>query len=67
VEVFTSSPPCSGGRLLPKLIEETEEEYKDKIEVEIYQGICEKPNDYLIQASPTVVIDVLSTQIVLPS
>lgn len=52
---------------MPKLIEETEEEYKDKIEVEIYQGICEKPKDYLIQASPTVVIDVLSTQIVLPS
>jgi len=57
MEVFTSNPPCSGGRLLLKLIEEIKDEYKDKIEVEIYRGICEKLKEYQIQASPAVVID----------
>jgi hypothetical protein len=30
VEIFTSEPPCSGGRLLLKLIEKIKEEYKEK-------------------------------------
>jgi hypothetical protein len=57
IEIFTSNPPCSGGRLLLKLIEEIKEEYKDKIEVEIYRGPCEKLKEYNIQTSPAIVID----------
>lgn len=57
VEVFTSEPPCSGGKLLLKLIKEIEEEYKGKIEVEIYRGMCDKLNEYQIEASPALVID----------
>ncbi|MEM0313022.1 MAG: thioredoxin family protein [Candidatus Bathyarchaeia archaeon] len=57
VEVFTSEPPCSGGRLLLKLIEKIREEYKDKIEVEIYRGMNPKLSEYGIAASPAVVID----------
>jgi len=57
VEVFTSQPPCSGGRLLLKLIEGIKEEYKDKIEVEVYRGICGTLKEYQIEASPAVVID----------
>jgi len=57
VEVFTSEPPCSGGRLLLKLIEKIKEEYKDKIEVEIYRGINPKLSEYGINSSPAVVID----------
>jgi len=57
VEVFTSSPPCSGGRLLLRLVEEIKEEYKDKIEVEIYRGPCENLKEYNIQTSPAIVID----------
>jgi len=57
VEVFTSKPSCSGGRLLLKLIEGIKEEYEDKIEVEVYRGICEKLKEYQIEASPAVVID----------
>ncbi|MEM1515539.1 MAG: thioredoxin family protein [Candidatus Bathyarchaeia archaeon] len=57
VEVFTSEPPCSGGRLLLKLIEKIKEEYKDKIEVEIYRGINPKLSEYDINSSPAVVID----------
>jgi predicted DsbA family dithiol-disulfide isomerase len=57
VEIFTSEPPCSGGRLLLKLIEKIKEEYKDKIEIEIYKGQNPKLSEYGINASPAVVID----------
>ena len=57
VEVFTSEPPCSGGRLVLKLIEKIKEEYGDKIEVEIYRGVCQKLEEYGIKASPAIVID----------
>jgi len=57
VEVFTSEPPCSGGRLLLKLIEKIKEEYRDKIEVEIYRGVCQRLEEYGIKASPAIVID----------
>lgn len=57
VEVFTSEPPCSGGRLLLKLIEEIKKEYKEKVEVEVYRGMSEKLKEYGIEASPAVVID----------
>jgi predicted DsbA family dithiol-disulfide isomerase len=57
VEVFTSEPPCSGGRLLLNLINKIKEEYKDKIEVEIYRGVNPKLSEYGIAASPAVVID----------
>jgi hypothetical protein len=57
IEVFTSEPPCSGGRLLLKLIEKIKEEYGDKIEVEIYRGVCQKLEEYGIKASPAIVID----------
>lgn len=42
VEVFTSEPPCSGGRLLLKLIDEIKKEYGDKINIKIYKGPSEK-------------------------
>lgn len=57
VEVFTSEPPCSGGRLLLKLIEKIKEEYGDKVDIEIYRGINPKLKEYGIAASPAVVID----------
>jgi len=57
VEVFTSEPPCSGGRLLLRLIAEIKEGYKNKIELQIYRGINEKLKEYDIQTSPAIVID----------
>jgi predicted DsbA family dithiol-disulfide isomerase len=57
VEVFTSEPPCSGGRLLLKLIERVKEEYKDRVEVVVYRGENPKLSEYGINASPAVVID----------
>lgn len=57
VEVFTSEPPCAGGRLALKLINKIKDEYKDKIEIEIYRGTNPKLNEYGIAASPAVVID----------
>ncbi|MCS7097819.1 MAG: thioredoxin family protein [Candidatus Methanomethyliaceae archaeon] len=57
VEVFVSEPPCSGGRNLLKLIEKIKEEYKDRIEIEIYRGINPKLNEYGIEMGPAIVID----------
>ena len=57
VEVFTSQPPCSGGRLLLKLMEEIKEEYGDQIEVEVYRGSCDQLKKYKIDVSPAIVID----------
>lgn len=57
VEVFTSEPPCSGGRLLLRLIGRIKEEYKDKIEVEIYKGVNQRLAEYQIATSPAIVID----------
>lgn len=57
VEVFISEPPCSGGRLLLKLIEQIKGEYKDKIDVEIYRGLNPKLDEYDIKSSPAIVID----------
>ena len=57
VEVFVSEPSCSGGRLVLKLIDEIKGEYGDKIEVEVYKGLCEKAKEYDLKVSPAIVID----------
>jgi len=57
VEVFTSEPSCSGGRLLLRLIDRIKEEYEDRIEVEIYKGVNQRLDEYQITTSPAVVID----------
>ncbi|MEM2227548.1 MAG: hypothetical protein QXR82_01940 [Candidatus Bathyarchaeia archaeon] len=57
VEVFTDEPSYSGGRLLLKLIERIKEEYKDKIEIEIYCGANLKLKEYGIAASSALIID----------
>lgn len=57
VEVFTSEPPCSGGRLLLKLIDKIKEEYEKKIEVEIHKGVNPRLSEYNIETSPAVIID----------
>jgi hypothetical protein len=57
VEVFISEPPCSGGRLLLKLIDKIREEYRETIEVEICKGVNPKLCEYNIETSPAVVID----------
>ncbi len=57
VEVFTSEPSCSGGRLVLKLIDEIRKEYGDKIEIETYKGPSEKTKEYGLKVSPAIVID----------
>lgn len=57
VEVFTSEPSCSGGRLLLKLIDEIKEQYGDKIDVKVYKGVVEKTKVYDIETTPALVID----------
>ena len=57
VEVFTSLPPCSGGRLMKRMVEELKQKYGDKIEVRLYEGVTEKTKEYGIDTTPAVVID----------
>lgn len=57
VEVFASLPPCSGGRLVLRLIEEAKKEYGDSIDVKVYKGQSEKTEEYGLNVSPAIIID----------
>jgi predicted DsbA family dithiol-disulfide isomerase len=57
VEVFASLPPCSGGRLVRKMMKVIEEKYGDRVEIKIYEGINEKVEEYGIETTPAIVID----------
>ena len=57
VEVFASLPPCSGGRLVKKMMKKVEEKYGDRVEIKIYEGINDKVKEYGIETTPAIVID----------
>ena len=57
VEIFASDPPCSGGRLLIKLIDRIKEEYEGKAEFVIHRGVNEKTEEYGLSVTPAIVID----------
>lgn len=57
VEVFTSLPPCSGGRMVKKAMHEILEKYGDRVEIKIYEGVNEKVKEYGIDTTPAIVID----------
>ncbi|MEM2025462.1 MAG: hypothetical protein QXW94_04145 [Desulfurococcaceae archaeon] len=57
VEVFVSEPPCSGGRLLLRLMDEVKRQCGDMIEVEVHRGPTREAEAYGIKVSPAVVID----------
>jgi len=57
VEVFASLPPCSGGRMVKKMMREIAERYGDRVEIKIYEGVNEKVKGYGIDTTPAIVID----------
>jgi len=57
VEIFASEPPCSGGRLLLKLIESVKEDYDGKVEFVVYYGENDKTREYGIETTPAFVVD----------
>lgn len=57
IEVFTSQPSCSGGRMVLRLIEQIKKEYGDKIEVEVFKGLTDKAKEYDLKVSPAIIID----------
>ena len=57
VEVFASLPPCSGGRMVKKMMKEIAEKYGDRVEIKIYEGANEKTKEYGIETTPAIVID----------
>ena len=57
IEVFTSLPPCSGGRIVKKMMREIEKKYGERVEIKIYEGKSEKAKEYGIETTPAIVID----------
>jgi hypothetical protein len=57
IEVFTSQPSCSGGRMVLRLMEQIKREYGDKIEVEVFKGLTDKAKEYGLKVSPAIIID----------
>lgn len=57
IEVFTSLPPCSGGRMVLRLMEQIKKEYGDKIEIEVFKGLTDKAKEYGLKVSPAIIID----------
>ncbi|HHI30245.1 MAG TPA: hypothetical protein ENL17_00845, partial [Candidatus Methanoperedenaceae archaeon] len=57
IEIFTSLPPCSGGRLVKKMMKEIEEKYGERVDIKIHEGMSEKITEYRIETTPAIVID----------
>lgn len=57
IEVFTSLPSCSGGRMVLILMEQIKKEYGEKIEVEVFKGLNERAKEYGLKVSPAIIVD----------
>jgi len=57
VEVFASEPPCSGGRLLLKLIDRVRSDFEDKAEFIVHKGVNEATEAYGLATTPAIIID----------
>lgn len=57
VEIFASEPPCSGGRMMLKLIDKIKGDYDGKAEFIIYKGVNEKTKEYGLETTPAIIID----------
>jgi hypothetical protein len=57
VEVFASLPPCSGGRLVKKMMKAIQEKYGDRVEINVYEGVNDRVKEYGIETMPAIVID----------
>lgn len=56
IEAFLSVPPCSGGVNLSNLLKDIEEEFAEKIEVEIHRGPDETFSNYKLTSTPALVV-----------
>jgi len=52
IEVFTSLPPCSGGRMVLRLMDQIKKEYGDKVEIEVFKGPTDKAKEYGLKGQP---------------
>ncbi|HPC27424.1 MAG TPA: hypothetical protein P5168_00615 [Candidatus Methanomethylicus sp.] len=57
IEVFTSLPSCSGGRMVLRLMDQIKKEYGDKVEIEVFKGPTDKAKEYCLKVSPAIIID----------
>ena len=56
IETFLSTPTCSGGISLTKLLREIEAEFGDRVEIITYKGRHELFEQYNLTAAPAVVV-----------
>ena len=56
IEAFLSTPTCSGGVNLSRLLQEIQDEFGDKVEVITYKGRHELFEKYNLTVAPAVVI-----------
>jgi len=56
IEVFLSVPTCSGGVNLTKLLNEIQQEFGDKLEINTYKGRNELFEKYNLTIAPALVI-----------
>ena len=56
VEAFLSTPTCSGGISLTRLLKEIDEEFGDKVEIVTCKGRNELFEKYHLTATPAVVV-----------
>jgi len=56
VEAFLSVPPCSGGILLCRLLEDVKKEFGDKIDIQVHRGPVPGIDELKISALPALVI-----------
>ena len=57
IEAFVSTPPCSGGVVLKRLLREIEAEYGDQVEIVYHTGPGDKEwEEYAINNAPAMVV-----------
>ncbi len=56
MEVFLSIPPCSGGIMLSRLLDELKQEWGDKVEIQVHKGPGPRIEELKISALPAVIV-----------
>lgn len=56
IEAFLSIPPCSGGIILSRLLNEVEAEFSDRVEVVVQRGPTSRVDELKISALPALVV-----------
>lgn len=56
IEAFLSIPPCSGGIMLSRLLDEIKAEFGERVDIVVHRGPASRLEDLKISALPALVI-----------